>query len=289
MKTPAKLVFLCTALFVFLACSKENTDTRPVIAVSVEPQRAILENIAGDRFRIITLMPSGDNPETFEPSPARLMDVENCLIYFTTGQLPFEKRIARSATQPQKFTDVSKGIDLIYGTHTHISQGKSHTHAAADPHIWTSVKNAGIIAENMAAKLAETDPENAGYYQSNLEKFTLRLDSLDNVLAGKTDSLESKAFLIWHPSLSYFARDYGLEQIAVSSETKELSVASVARIIERAREKNVGILFYQKEFDSRQAETVAKSAGTAIVPINPGAYEWENELNHIVDELSRQK
>lgn len=285
------ITLICFTFLFLLSCRNGIEDNRPILAVSLEPQRNILENIAGDRFRIVTVMPSGDNPETFEPSPVNRVDIENCEAYFTTNLLPFETKLLHTASDKNKFVDISNGVELIYGTHTH-SHGEGerkhpHTHFSADPHIWTSMRNAKVIARNMAAKLMEIDPENAEKYNSNLDKYLIHLDSIDNMFAKHLAENGKKAFLVWHPSLSYLAKDYGLEQIAVSSETKELSVSSIADVVNRAKADNIDVMFYQREYDNRQADVVGKSVSARMVPINPGAYYWENELKTIVDELCR--
>ena len=62
---------LCAMAAVVGSCTKKAAeDGRPILAVSLEPQRYMLEQIVGDNFRIVALMPNGDNPETFDPSPA---------------------------------------------------------------------------------------------------------------------------------------------------------------------------------------------------------------------------
>ena len=76
------MIAAATTMMAVSSCSKsekasENTDDRPVLAVSVDPQRAWLEQIVGDRYRIVTLLPSGANPETCEPSRAVRQDLEN--------------------------------------------------------------------------------------------------------------------------------------------------------------------------------------------------------------------
>ena len=101
-----------------LGCRSKNQDERPVIAVSIEPQRQMLEQLAGDKFRIVTLMPNGENPETYEPSSARRMDLGDAKAYFITGNLLFEENLRMSERDTSKFYDTSDGIDLLYGTHT---------------------------------------------------------------------------------------------------------------------------------------------------------------------------
>lgn len=288
MKTHFRIFLISAVLFAAFGCSRRNYDDRRVLAVSLEPQRYILEQIAGDRFRIVTVMPGGDNPETFEPSPAKRIDIEDAEAYFSTGLLPFEKNLLKTASDKQKFVDTSKGIKLIYGTHTHGSGASAHTHSVPDPHIWTSLRNAAVMAKNMTEKLVQIDPKNARAYQSNLERYSAHLDSLDNVLETELASAPSRSFLVWHPSLSYFANDYGLRQIAVSSETKEMSVNLLSDIVDRALSDSVGVMIYQREYDNRQAKMIGESIAARLVPFSPSAYLWENELISIVDELTER-
>lgn len=275
---------------VFASCNR-NVDERPVLAVSIEPQRNILRHIAGDRFNITALMPNGDNPETFEPSPIKRLDAENSLLYFSLGLLPFEKSLFDSSSQKNKFINTTDGIEILYGTHSHShGEGNSHhthIHTVPDPHVWTSIKNIRTMASNMADALVKLDPNNQDEYKSNLKKYTEYLDSIDLSYKEKFKHSKNKAFLVWHPSLSYFAKDYGLEQVSVSSDTKEMSVSSVSNVIEKAKSDSIKIMFFQREFDNRQAETICKSIGARLVPINPNSFDWEKELTEIVDELSK--
>lgn len=272
------------------SCSGKASDNRPLIMVSVEPLRNIARQLVGDDFRISTMMPGGDNPETFEPSPIRRAEAEKCDVYFAVGLLPFEETLKRSSANSENFADVSAGIDLLYDTHTHVhgngDNARVHTHRAADPHVWTSVKNAKKIAANMAEKLRDVYPGHAAAIHANLERYLTHLDSLDASIAAKT--ADARGFLVWHPSLSYFAKDYRLRQVAVSSDTKEMSALSMANIIEQARADSIRVMFYQREFDGRQAEMIGKSINARLVPVSTAAFDWENELIKVADELAKQ-
>lgn len=268
-----------------------SDGAKPVLTVSIEPQRNILENLVGDRFEVVSLMRSGENPETFEPAPSRRIDVENSLLYFATGLLPFEQALHRTMADTSKYVDTSRGIELLYGTHSHSHGTGSHAHThsttVADPHVWTSLRGIRRMAENMTEALCRVDPQGAPAYQANLDAYCARLDSADAAIARRLAAGANRSFLVWHPSLSYFARDYGLQQIAVGSETKELSPSSLADAIERARHSRVAVMFYQRQYDNRQASAIAGSLGVRLVDIDPGSYDWQSELNKIVDELER--
>ncbi len=286
------MVMLCAMAAVVGSCTKKAAeDGRPILAVSLEPQRYMLEQIVGDNFRIVALMPNGDNPETFDPSPARRMDVDNSLAYFTIGHLPFEDNMRLTTKDTTVFVNTTVNVKPIYGTHSHDSAHSTflphdmEEMPEPDPHMWTSVRNAREMAAVMARRVQELDPENAAEYAARHAAFDAHLDSLDKAYASRLAGIPNKAFLVWHPSLSYFARDYGLEQLSVGHETKEVSMSHLRGIIDRAKADSVKVFFYQRDYDSRQAEAISSSIGAKLVPVNPGSNQWEQELNTIVDEL----
>lgn len=287
-----RIYLIISVLFAAImgACSGQGSD-KPVIAVSVEPQRAMLQDIVGDKFHVATLLGNGANPETYDPTMKARMEVENAAAFFTTGSMPFERRIAEALDPRVRVVDTSVGIDPIYGTHSHFhghdadAHGHHHDTDERDPHVWVSLRNARIMARNMYDAVCELDAANKPYYTQRFAALDARLDSLDGVFAQRLAALPSRAFAIWHPSLSYFARDYGLEQIAVGFENKEMSSRRLTEIVDEARKDSVRVFFFQKEYDSRQARTLNAQMGTRLVTINPLAFEWEKSLGDITNAL----
>lgn len=285
------LIFNIILLAACTACSLTDSSDS-VLAVSVEPQRAILQQIVGDKFRVVTLLSNGANPETYDPTIKARMDVENAKAFFTTGAMPFETRIAEAVDKDVKVVDTGRGIVPIYGTHSHFHShgGEVHHHHShdRDPHIWVSVRNARVIARNMCDAVCEIDSANKSFYMERFAAYDAHLDSLDHAFARRFADLKSRAFAIWHPSLSYFARDYDLKQISVGFENKEMSSKHLTDMVENARRDSVEVFFFQKEYDSRQARTLNAQLGTRLVTINPLAFEWENSLEEITNALTHK-
>ena len=139
----------------------------------------------------------------------------------------------------------------------------------------------------MLNAMVEIDPANKGYYQRNYDRFANHLDSLDNAIAEKLKAHSGEAFMVWHPSLSYFARDYNLEQIpAGNSDNKEIAISTLKEAIDHASDHGAKVFFYQKDFDSRQAESMVEQLEIRKVSINPLAYEWEDEIVSIADAIA---
>lgn len=292
-----KYILIVTFIFwtiVGFVTSCNSVPTKPVLAVSIQPQRYFLEKIAGDKFDVLCLLAQGSNPESYEPSMNHLINLERSKAYFRMGNIGFELAILNKIKNNNPdlvIVDTSDGIDLLKGTHGGVhSHEHSHSHShEIDPHVWTSVPNAKIIAQNMYKALLEIDSQNKKYYTKNYNALLMELSELETELAEKMDSVKGSAFAVWHPSLSYFARDYGLIQIAMENEGKEVPASVLKREIDMAREHDVKVLFYQKEFDSRQIQTINEQLGAEMIEINPMSYDWAEEMKKITNALTRNK
>lgn len=259
------------------------------LAVSIPPQYKLLGELTGDSLPIVTIISTDANPETWESTTKTLGILNDADVYFTTGRFPFEASLENTLSSDVEIVDTSKGISMIEGEHCHEHGAKhEHSHSQYDPHIWTSIANMKIMAKTFADKLSEIDPIYADKYSRNLAKINHRLDSLDSVIRAKLVEHSGKSsFLIWHPSLSYFARDYNLSQIPFSSENKELSVNSLREILDHASNAQCAIMFLQSNFDSRQAKTAAAQLNIPTMDINPLDPDWENQLIEISNAIAR--
>lgn len=283
---PLALMVLATA-----GCVKsgDSSPTKPVLAVSIEPQRAVLAEIAGSGYDIVTLLPGGADPESFDPSVNLRRQAADAEIYFATGAFPFEQTFAEAAGE--KASLATDAVDLIYGTHDHghgHDEGEEceghHGHGAPDPHIWTSPANLRAMAREMTGKLSALKPDSAGIYRQRSDIFENRLDSLDAYIRPR---ISGKAFAVWHPSLSYLARDYGMHQHAMGLEGREMSARQVRQVIDGARADSVRVFFVESASEATRARAIADGIGARVVQINLLAPDWENQLRTIADELAR--
>lgn len=288
---------------------KSTTDT---ITVSILPQKYILEQIAGDRYQINVLVPDGNGPETYEPTARQMQEMSKSKACIITGLLDFEKAwLTKISDQYPELhiVNTSVGVDLIEGHADHPknegdeghngSEGHldkeadhnqaegEHNHAGGtDPHIWLSLKAIKIQSSTILDYLVKMDPENKSVYSVNQQKFVRQLDSLDKIIAAKFNALEQPiAFMIHHPSLSYFAKDYGLQQISIELEGKEPSPAYLKELIDQAKTLKSTTIFYSEQFDKRSAETIAKQLEISLTPFNPLAENVEENLLSITESI----
>lgn len=283
-------------------CNGGRTDLsdggeRLNVAVSIEPLRYFVSAVGGDSVDISVVMPRGADPETFEPGVTAMKKMHSADVLLTTGLLPFERRIVGSGSQSALLFGVADGVGLIYGTHDaahHHDSGEegqeaSHAHGEADPHVWSSVENARIIAGNVVDALVSADPEHGGYYRERGRVLQARLDSLAGVWHQRVAPKAGAAFVVWHPALSYFARENGLRQIALNVDNKENSSLRLRDVIEEARSQGARALFVAKGVNPAQTVTVAAELGVRPVEIDVMSSDWEGEMNKVVNAIAEPR
>ncbi len=290
MKTLLPIICLLLALS---SCRNAEKSDKPTITVTIEPLRYFTEIIAGDKFNVVSIVPEGNSPETYDPTPQQMVNLSKSIAYLRIGYIGFEQswmeRLQENFPKLQ-FYDTSSGVNLIHQQCSH-SHGKGtveeHVHGV-EPHIWNSTENAKIIANNIYNALEELDSKNTEYYRSNLDSLTKIIEKTDETIKSIITNAD-KTFLIYHPALTYFARDYGLEQISIEEGGKEPSPAHLQSLIKLCKEKNAKVIFVQQEFDMRNAETIAKELGVEVVPVNPLNYDWTEEMVNTAKALKTNK
>lgn len=280
------LLGLCAILMMVLVCCGEKgvAEDKPTLTVSIPPQKYLLEQIVGEKFVVNSLLSPGTNPENYDPSMNHLIGMQKSMAYFRMGNIGFEAAALSKINNnfPElKIYNTSAGVPLIRGTH-------GHHEMDVDPHVWTSVKNAKIIASNMYDAIVELDPSNKDYYKKRYEALRRDLDVVDDSITKLLSPIKGETFLVWHPSLTYVARDYGLKQLSVEYEGKEATADHLKHIIDEAKVASPKVFFYQKEYDSRQAELISKEIGTSLIPVNLMNYEWKQEMYNIANTLATE-
>ena len=262
---------------VLMSCVGKPVQDERVVTVTIEPLRYFTEQIAGDKFKVVTMVPKGGNPETYEPSTKQMMDLSVSDLYIKVGNIGFERTWMQKleANAPHSIiVDSSEGVTPLRTSHDDI-----------DPHTWMSVVNARIIARNICQALVQIDSKDSIYFQDNLKLLLQQIDDVDASIRKTLTESKTRSFLIYHPVLTYFAHDYNLNQIAMEEEGREPSASQLKNVIMDARSKGVKIFFVQSEFANRNIDIVAEETQTTKTAINPLGYNWTKEMLKVAQSL----
>ncbi len=233
------------------------------ISVSIPPQAYLVERIAGNEHPVNIMIPPGSAPPSYAHTPAQLRDLHNCKLNVLLGHpdFHFENKHIRSflSGHPEIMTvNMSDSLQLING----------------DIHIWLSVGNMRKAAAKIYKALIQLYPKETNGIKDNYRSLLKDIDDLDAELQETFSGREGSEFLSMHPSWTYFARDYGLIQISVHDENKSPSVKKLSTLIDHAREKDIDIIFIQKEFALEQTDVLANELNAEVIRLDPLSKDW---------------
>lgn len=293
-----KLVAIVLALILCLSAvscagtaSKNGTGGRLVVAVGIVPLASFVKAVGGDLVDVVTMIPPGNSPENYQPTMQVMRTVSDARLYFsldlpteTAGILPklpeFNKNIRIVDLQEA----VAKAYPLLASAH-HDEDEYEDEHGDVDHHIWLSPRRAVTMVKAVAAELSAMDEKNRSVYEANALRTVGELEALDHEIAQKLSSLKNRSFIIYHAAYAYFADDYDLDMVNIQIAGKQATASDLRRVIDYAKTNKIKTVFYQQEFDSNQAQTVASEIGGVAVSVEPLSGDYAAALRRLVDAL----
>lgn len=287
------IVAFCTlTLCLNVASTKDFNTQKPIISVSIAPIGYFVKQIAKNTADINLIIPPNSDEHTLDFKPSVVADLQKSAVYFTIG-LEIEAILAQKF-KGVKIVDISKGVAKINDTHEH-NHGDLHadnhaheSHSRKDPHIWLDPILVKTLSQNIANTLRELYPQNAKFYAQNLAEFEAKLDSLHAQIIQILSQSKHKKFIIYHPSLSYFAKRYNLTQIPVEIKSKEPKARDLQTIITRAKKEQIRTIFVQAGFAQKSAKTLAKELNANVAQINHLSDEWDKQMLNIARQIAEQ-
>lgn len=284
-------LFLFLSIFLLASCSSGGEiEEKPVISVSIIPQLYFIEQLAGDLAEVNVMIPPGASPATYEPSVSQLGKLDRSVVYMRIGYVGFEQSWMEkisSVNPDMKIVDLSQGVETIMEEGDEAEEDHhGHSHHGPDPHLWMSAINASIIARNIHNELLLLFPDEKEYLRARHMHFARTLDSLHLAIGNKLEGIENRKFMIYHPALTYFARDYGLEQHALEIEGKTPSPAHLKEMTDLAIHHQISKILIQNQFDRKNAEVLSRETGAEIIQFDPLDPNWGEQMYYIAEKLN---
>lgn len=292
---------LLAILFLIAACSPvapamtgaPAEEERPRVVVSILPIANIVYNIGGDKIDLDAIMPPGADPHTFEPRPSDAVKLAQADLIFVNGMHLDETTLRLAQANLKEGAEiielaaaVASPDELLYGQerlHGHAEEDDhddddEHGHAEEDerleergepdPHLFLDPHFVVRYAKVVFVSLAERDPDNRDYYESNFVEYTARLLALDEAIQAATATIpeSNRRLLTYHDSFGYFALRYGYTVIGAiqPNDTSQPSAQEVAALIDQLREEGVPAIFGSILFPADVIDLIGSETGVSV-------------------------
>lgn len=279
-------LLLVANLFMLTGCGDNQTEndskeqekvTKPIVAVTIVPEKTFVEAVCGDLAEVITMVPPGSSPENYEPKPQEIEKFSKASVYFTIGVPTEEANILPNAGDV-KIIALQDKVAEVYPDRTFESGER-------DPHIWLSPKRAKVMVEGIAEEMGKIDKKNEEIYAQNADNYIKQIDKLDQDIAASLDGVKNRKFIVYHPAFGYIAEDYNLQMYALEEEGKESTIQHLKEMIDLAKKEKIKVIFYQEEIDSSQSEAFAEEIKGKTIQLEPLAADYINNLKHMTQTM----
>jgi ABC-type Zn uptake system ZnuABC Zn-binding protein ZnuA len=245
-------------------------DGRLRVVTTVAPLADLVRQIAGDRVRLVQLVPDGADSHTFEPHPSDARALQEADLIILNGlhlEMPTQ-RLADANRRPEAQV-LLLGDSTIARDEWVFDFSFPESEGDPNPHLWLDPLYARRYVELIRDKLVELDQANAEYYRQNAAQLLERLARLDVAIGQAVQSVPEnrRKLLTYHDSWAYFARRYGLRVIGAiqPSDFSEPSPREVAALVDQVRTENVPAIFGSEVFPSRVLEAIGRETGARYV------------------------
>jgi|LDZU01.1.fsa_nt_gi ABC-type Zn uptake system ZnuABC Zn-binding protein ZnuA len=278
-----RYVFLPLFVFVLAACQPTADVQKPpqnsLQVVVVESFLAdIVHNIAGERLEVETLMPSGLDPHSFEPTPKDVAKISDSDILFINGAGLEEwlEDIIENLPEDQLIITASAGLESRIEAEEGHEEGEvveevdEHDHEY-DPHFWLNPLLVVKYVENIRDGLIRIDPEGSALYTANAETYIQQLIELDQYIEEKITQIpvDRRLIVTNHESFGYFADRYGFTIVgtilkSVSSGASP-SALQMAELVDQMRSSGASAIFMETGSNPELAEQLSNETGIKVV------------------------
>jgi zinc transport system substrate-binding protein len=258
------------------------TVAKPIVGVSIVPQATFVQAVAGNFADVVTMIPPGNSPGNYAPTPLEIQKLSKASLYFTIGVPTEQANIlpkGKELNPTMKVVNLAAEVEKVYAPR-YFSPGKR------DPHLWLSPKRVKTMVEVIAKELTAIDPKHQTEYNKNAQAYIRKLNKLDQTIKDTLSGISKKNFIVYHPAFGYFADDYGLSMLALEESGKESSAKNFQELVDVAKREHIKVVFYQKEFDNKQAQALAIEIGGKVQEFAPLAPNYIKNLEKMAKLLA---
>lgn len=253
-----------------------NQDARPIIATTIFPLYDIVNEISGDAFRVVLLLPPGTSEHLFEPTPTTLRQLSEAQIVFAVGH-GLDDWLQTLAPDRERIVVVDEDISL--------KASSDEEKGSPDPHYWLTLQNGAAIAKTINKSLVARFPALDETITQRTDRYITQLLSEDKKLKQLTADLSQKKMVTFHDAWAYFAEAYGLQIVGTfePSPGREPTPQYLSRIKETMATHALSVIYTEPQFSSNLIASFAKDYDVRLAELDPvGGFEKNNSYIKLI-------
>jgi len=257
--------FILLSLVSLFSASAMSATKPLVIGITLQPYYSYVKAVVGDKAEILPLVDAGFNPHNYLPQPNDLkrLNKMDVIVVNGIGHDDFALKVISAANNSELMVlEANKDVPLLP------AMGQSVGKGAVNPHTFVGLSTTIQKVYTIANELSRIDPENATFYRKNARKYAkkFRLMKRDAMLSlGELDTAGMKVATT-HNAYGYILQEFGVDVAAVIEPAHgvEPSASQLQGTIEKIRESDIDVLFYELNMPNRFVDTIEEATGVQL-------------------------
>jgi manganese/iron transport system substrate-binding protein len=262
----------------------------------------LVREVGGDNVDVFSILPSGADPHTYEPTPSDIRRIAEADIIFVNDLQPGVEGSILDVIESNKGRDTTVIPFMANVASPHAQElgdpEITAVEAGDNPHLWLDPLLARAYADVIADALASEDAANAALYSDNLSRYGQQLAQLDDDIAAAVQQIppENRKLVTPHDAFPHLAQRYDLEIVGfvVPSPGQDPSPRDIADLTNAISDQSVPAVFTEPQIgaDSRLLEQIAADAAVQVCTLYSDALTddvptYIDMMRFNVDELRR--
>ncbi|HJF21393.1 manganese ABC transporter substrate-binding protein [Mammaliicoccus lentus] len=266
------LLPLIAIILVLAGCNQSNSkdDSKLKIVTTNSILGDMTKEVTKGNAEITSVVPIGQDPHEYEikPKDVKAITDADIIIYngfnLESGNGWFEKALEQAN---KKITDknviqATEDVKPIY------LKGGEGDEKKIDPHAWLSIKNGIQYVNTIEKHLSKLDDEHKDDYKANADKYTEKLDKLDDEMSKAFNDIDKKkrAFITSEGAFKYFAKAYDITPgyIWEINTEKQGTPDQMKQAVNFVRDHNLKALTVETSVDKKSMQTLAEETNLKI-------------------------
>ena len=235
------------------------------VLVSFAPLYSLTTAIAGDDAYVNCFLTGDNGPHGYGFTPQDRPKLRGADLLISNGlQLDNDFINKLNATRPPvpelRVGEVIPKELLHVVDEDAVKAEGGHVHGIYDPHIWLGPAHAVAVAEKIAAKLGEIDPEHKSGYERRAAELITKIRAMHEDGKAKLAGKKNRNLVTMHESMHYFADAFDLTVVGAIQKQpgQDPDAAAFAQLERLCRDKQVAAIAVEPQYSQGQAEQLRK-------------------------------
>lgn len=265
------LLPLIAIILVLAGCNQSNSkdDSKLKIVTTNSILGDMTKEVTKGNAEITSVVPIGQDPHEYEikPKDVKAITDADIIIYngfnLESGNGWFEKALEQANKNHWQ-----KCYSSYWRCKTNILKRWRGDEKKIDPHAWLSIKNGIQYVNTIEKHLSKLDDEHKDDYKANADKYTEKLDKLDDEMSKAFNDIDKKkrAFITSEGAFKYFAKAYDITPgyIWEINTEKQGTPDQMKQAVNFVRDHNLKALTVETSVDKKSMQTLAEETNLKI-------------------------